>query len=957
MNGQEQLDWPVEQLWYTWSDKGLENLSAGFRIRAASPGLSAVGSPRVEALRPYLSYRSPADARPGELTIENAPRCLALIDGEGERLLLHKVYAGLDARGRGDNYFIHLLAGLPRTFSAEEAVALWRCDGRFWRTYDDPAQPATLPRLTLGALRRQLPKLYGRQPQLQLTSAERKMAERMLPRLIQAFLEQQDRLDKQRQAGGAAVEGPIPPIYLVALPDQVAYLVWALTRCLPPELLTRLTFTTYEYSYDIRDRAPRLSATTTALIATCPRPQAGLQEWEDILPNAFYHTGWTFNLYTERYAALQAWPEAEAFAREVTKALVDNRADELESLRQALRASDVSSLLWDYTHWQSNRGALSPEHIVRIVSERQAVGWYQPNVRTTLLQSLLDERMGEQWLAQILPDLEHTGRERRSNSRLDSALTLFEGLVLEQVRAMREQRRSAYRAAQLLSATARLLLALDALQASRSSLQEILEFLLSLVTASSEKTGPGAPQAPMGSWLRVVAIAGRVLDQPERYVEIIDRWLAAGQEWTGYLELLRQPLPPSWQLLLCGRLAGQLERQKVEMADWFRLGEQQWPPFAELLRATLQYSGGSDTALALTSSLLKSSYPRVFDLLEPWLNFSSNNAYAPISTILGLIDEHIQCMEQLTAQSGIADRQIRIYYELLNVQGRGYLNKGLPALRALCLRMFRLVWQWPHPQREELLINLLAVVSDEVGGELLAVAGPLGLSRGLAASLLRSYARDRGPLFYRQPAGRLLYDRAIREDLLSSEGKLQIIAVWLENLEQLQQSELEAVLHCAQLKPAERDALLEQYGLRALSAYPSSGLLFELTRSYLRARSIHGLLRSAEAQRFLYTLSRHCPPVPVYLANLARAWRAILEALAQGAETEKMSRALTLLERELSAEDYQHITRSIDEYLYGKERKKLEQWRRARRQSEPERNAPGSQGAGPGSSWLSRFKK
>ena len=34
----------AEQLWYTWSDVGLSTVHAGFRIRAASPGLTEIYS-------------------------------------------------------------------------------------------------------------------------------------------------------------------------------------------------------------------------------------------------------------------------------------------------------------------------------------------------------------------------------------------------------------------------------------------------------------------------------------------------------------------------------------------------------------------------------------------------------------------------------------------------------------------------------------------------------------------------------------------------------------------------------------------------------------------------------------------------------------------------------------------------------------------------------------------------
>ena len=54
----------VEQLWYTWSDVGLDTIRAGFRIRAASEGLTDIKSERVKNLDRYLRYSLPRDANP-----------------------------------------------------------------------------------------------------------------------------------------------------------------------------------------------------------------------------------------------------------------------------------------------------------------------------------------------------------------------------------------------------------------------------------------------------------------------------------------------------------------------------------------------------------------------------------------------------------------------------------------------------------------------------------------------------------------------------------------------------------------------------------------------------------------------------------------------------------------------------------------------------------------------------
>src|SRR5437588_8790898 len=115
----------VEQLWYTWSDVGLDTIRAGFRIRAASEGLQEYRSLRVQDLDRYQRYALPPDVNPVVITLNMAPVCLSLIDTGQERILVHKAYAGRDGVGRYGSFFIHLLAGLPKDFSAMDAILLW----------------------------------------------------------------------------------------------------------------------------------------------------------------------------------------------------------------------------------------------------------------------------------------------------------------------------------------------------------------------------------------------------------------------------------------------------------------------------------------------------------------------------------------------------------------------------------------------------------------------------------------------------------------------------------------------------------------------------------------------------------------------------------------------------------------------------------------------------------------
>src|SRR5436305_5300896 len=123
----------VQQLWYTWSDVGLDTLRAGARIRAASEGLQDLRSARVQSLDRYQRYSLPSGADP-TISVLAAPICLSLIATGQERILVHKAYTGKDGVGRYGAFFVHLLAGLPEKFSAIDAISLWKSP--FWQDSD-----------------------------------------------------------------------------------------------------------------------------------------------------------------------------------------------------------------------------------------------------------------------------------------------------------------------------------------------------------------------------------------------------------------------------------------------------------------------------------------------------------------------------------------------------------------------------------------------------------------------------------------------------------------------------------------------------------------------------------------------------------------------------------------------------------------------------------------------------
>ncbi|BCL77982.1 hypothetical protein ccbrp13_04470 [Ktedonobacteria bacterium brp13] len=214
-------DEQFEQLWYTWSTVGI-NGGVGFRVRAASPALTDVHGKRFQELDKHLRYDLPRGTDAYQATPENTPCCLALIDTPGatrERILVHKVHAGKDIYGRPGSFFCHLLADFSRNISPAEVIELYRSP--IWQLKDPGEQVST----ELGLMSYDDFEFCPPEDRI-LTQVQA-----YIPAMLYAFL--------------ARKEGQ--KIYIVAASsDEVAALIWALTRGLPVNLQRTLTFSTYE---------------------------------------------------------------------------------------------------------------------------------------------------------------------------------------------------------------------------------------------------------------------------------------------------------------------------------------------------------------------------------------------------------------------------------------------------------------------------------------------------------------------------------------------------------------------------------------------------------------------------------------------------------------------------------------------------------------------------------------
>lgn len=212
----------IEQLWYTWSDIGLEGSHTGFRIRAASPGLRNLRGARALSLSWYLRYNLPPGV-PETLPPAEAPVSLSFLHTNYGPMLTHKVYVGQEGWGRTGNYFVHLLL-LPASLTARTASelwgsSLWQCsDVPLSRQAPDALKPLSLDDLDVAA--------RGQKPAFDFFTVED-----ALRRSICAFLA------PNREQQRLTIDGHSA---------QIAAVIWGLTHSIPTSLLPDLTFTTYE---------------------------------------------------------------------------------------------------------------------------------------------------------------------------------------------------------------------------------------------------------------------------------------------------------------------------------------------------------------------------------------------------------------------------------------------------------------------------------------------------------------------------------------------------------------------------------------------------------------------------------------------------------------------------------------------------------------------------------------
>jgi hypothetical protein len=217
----------LDQLWYTWTTYGLSGQSKGYGVRAASQGLYDIQGMRYRRVDRFLRYEPPKGVRAAEFTQSIAPITLAFINNGDENMLVRKVFVGQDAHGRNGVFFAHLIAGLPSSFTARDAIRLWYCP-KLWIETEQALSPreTRLPQIPYQELLG-----YVRQSETSFNVAS---ISNELANILTLILN----------------EGLPSHLVVRGRSNFIAYLIYGITHCLPMTMLDGLTFTTYENEID-----------------------------------------------------------------------------------------------------------------------------------------------------------------------------------------------------------------------------------------------------------------------------------------------------------------------------------------------------------------------------------------------------------------------------------------------------------------------------------------------------------------------------------------------------------------------------------------------------------------------------------------------------------------------------------------------------------------------------------
>jgi hypothetical protein len=210
------------QLYYTSCRSGLSGYS-GYQFNAVTPGVSPEVMREVEA---FGSYEPPGTLghSPTPKQIECCPVNLCFVPGP-EPIVANVTFTGTDYSGRFGNYFAHALVPSDGgTWRGPLPIELWRAP--LWRreAVTDPDLPPLHGPLPTGSLGRSAVDGF----------LDRTVRRSLLPALLAAV--ERAVLDEERSV-----------VILAADDDEVARWIAAVSYLLPPPLVARMSFATYQF--------------------------------------------------------------------------------------------------------------------------------------------------------------------------------------------------------------------------------------------------------------------------------------------------------------------------------------------------------------------------------------------------------------------------------------------------------------------------------------------------------------------------------------------------------------------------------------------------------------------------------------------------------------------------------------------------------------------------------------
>ena len=603
----------IEQLWYTWAPRGMEDIR-GFQVYAATSGLMDVNGATFRAINPYLGYDLPTGTNPSAATRENSPVCLAFINAGNQYLLLRKNFTGSDSAGRIGTYFIHLLTSLPANFTARDAISLWHSS--FWQTsipeltadFKDPHRYELFPAPT---------GILNPEPDAELKFLKDEALEKHLPFVIQAFLS----LNQNQR------------LFIAADDHQVASLIWGLTHCLPSLLQQSLTFSTYEAD---------VLKTDMRIVGTClPVPEVRRESLNmaRVLPADSYDGQYIMlNYYTDQHSTLPTqYPLLSAYSQFATSCLLGETEArrELQNLltsAERLRVSSVQQLLFVYKFIDADNQSkiLSLEDISAVLENFNLAFEFlsRDNVQESLIALAIQNP--QWWNERGMAALTHLWEQRNPPFGVSLApiLTILGRKVAQTVA--------------------------DAILHKNQQTFDISWEILMIATPASKDPEPWvalfsllSPYHPeeIGSWqLRKRLIKGWQYAAASIASEKIRPWLTVS--WDKLQELFELKLPQEWLIIVVTQLlAGPpqlIPREAVQLLE--QRSYQQLFMYVLRQMCESQRTQEQQAAVDFMKTLLKYGYSEklvLFDLL-----LSSRNVHAQMVEEL-LYQAHLNQQEQL----------------------------------------------------------------------------------------------------------------------------------------------------------------------------------------------------------------------------------------------------------------------------------------------------------------------